>query len=51
MKKNLNISQIANATRSDWKTIKKIIRNIKAGKEYPEKQNKVKILDKYSKSS
>ena len=34
--KNLNISQIANATRHDWKTIKKVIKNIKAGKEYPE---------------
>ena len=44
MKKNLNISKIANATRHDWKTIKKVIRNIKAGKEYPEKQTRVKIL-------
>ena len=46
LQRNLNISQIANATGHDWKTIKKVAENIKAGKEHPEKQTRTKILNK-----
>jgi len=45
MEKNLNTSQIARATGHDWKTVKKVMKKIKSGEEYPEKQIRIKKLD------
>ncbi|MFH1612301.1 MAG: hypothetical protein ABIB46_00995 [bacterium] len=45
MEKGINKSQIAHATGYDWKTVAKVIRDIEAGKEWPEKKPHPKILD------
>ena len=45
MGKGLNKSQIARATGHDWKTIAKVIRNIEAGKQAPDKKPHPRILD------
>lgn len=43
----MNKGQIAQATGHDWKTVAKVIKSIKAGKEWPEKKPHPRILDPY----
>lgn len=47
MEKGNNISQIAKATGYDWKTVAKVIKAIKAGREYPQKKPHPRRLDLY----
>ena len=42
-----NISQIAKATGHDWKTVKEVIRKLKAGQEYPLQQIREKKINKH----
>lgn len=45
MEKGLNKSEIVRATGHDWKTVAKVIRSIKEGKEYPEKKPHPRMID------
>ncbi len=47
MEKGLNKSEIVRATGHDFKTVAKVIKSIKEGKEYPEKKPHPKILDNH----
>lgn len=42
-----NKSEISRATRHDWKTVAKVVKEIEAGKTRPEKKQHPKILDLY----
>jgi len=47
MEKGMNKSQIVRATGHDWKTVAKVVKGIKMGKEWPKKKPHPKILDPY----
>lgn len=48
--KGYNKSEIARMTKHDWKTISKVIKALKAGKEVPYKKPHPKILDQHKES-
>ncbi|RLF34667.1 MAG: IS21 family transposase [Thermoplasmata archaeon] len=47
MEQGKSISEIARVTGHDWKTIAKVVKAIREGKEYPEKKPHPKRLDSY----
>jgi transposase len=47
MEKGMNKSEISHATGHDWKTVSKVIKAIRTGKEYPEKKPHPSLLDRF----
>jgi len=45
MEKGLNKAQVAKATGHDWKTVSKVMENLKKNKAFPEKKSYFRILD------
>lgn len=47
LEKGLNKSQISQAVKHDWKTVNKVIKNIQAGKEAPQRKPHSRYLESY----